>query len=75
MPRTYKNVIILRVKDEAYIIICIRLQTFREQVTLPTRASTHNLCRKGMDIYKTPFNATSVRINVSFSCHSLLSDR
>ena len=51
MPRTYKNVIILRVKDEAYIIICIRLQTFREQVTLPTRASTHNLCRKGTDTY------------------------
>ena len=70
-----KNVIILRVKDEAYLIICIRLQTFREQVTLPTRASTHNLCRKRTDTYEIPLNATSVRINISFSRHSLLSDR
>ena len=70
-----KNVIKLRIKDEAYLIICIRLQTFREQVTLPTRASTHNICRKGTDTYEIPLNATSVRINISFSRHSLLSDR
>ena len=70
-----KNVIILRVKSEAYLIICIRLQTFREQVTLPTRASTHNLCRKGTDTYDIPLNATSVRINISFYKipHKLLS--
>ena len=71
MPRTYKNVIILRVKDEAYIIICIRLQTFREQVTLPTRASIHNLCRKGTDTYDIPLNATYVRIKfrISLPCN------
>ena len=66
-----KNVIILRVKDEAYLIICIRLQTFREQVTLPTRASIHNLCRKGTDTYDIPLNATYVRIKfrISLPCN------
>ena len=63
-----KNVIKLRVKDEAYLIICIRQ-------TLPTRASTHNICRKGTDTYEILLNATSERINISFSRHSLLSDR
>ena len=67
-----KNVIILRVKDEAYLLICMRLQSFREQVTLPTRASTHNICRKGTDIYKSPLNATSVRINIFFLSFSAL---
>ena len=57
-----KNVIIPRVKDEAYLLICIRLQTFCEQVTLPTHASL-NLLTSGLH----PFSSDHVKVTNSRS--------